>query len=194
MMAAGDGVAGVRGPRDVHGLQRARRDLGADAGQLRGIRTFGERIAGGAGDAGARAEPLEVAASSAGADGAVHVHGEVAELARDAVGAADQAAAADHGTTEAGRDGQVDQVVESGAGAEGTLGKDGHVRVALHDGGQGHRLGEAVGERQAPQVLAKVRRIDEHAALRIERTRRRDPDRRRHHAAGGDVLLHAAAE
>ena len=82
--------------------------------------------------------------------GPVHVHRDVAELAGHAVGPHDGLAAADGSTTDARRDGQVDEVVRALPCPEVALAQDVDVGVLADGPGQAERLADGRRQGEAP--------------------------------------------
>ena len=106
------------------------------------------------------------------AHGPIDVDGHVAQLASQAVRAAQQSAVADNRAADAGRDGQVDVVRQAARRPKGTLTKGRDLGVALEQRRQSKLFTEARREREAPQTGIEVGRVEEDAPARVERARR----------------------
>ena len=124
----------------------------------------------------ARGIGLEVTGMAAAAGGAAEADRDVAELAGEAAGAAEQPPAGDDAAADPGRDGEVDELVAAAAGAEGALGEGGDVGVALDRDRQAEVALQRRRQLQAAVAGAEVGRAEEDAALGVERADGGDAD------------------
>ena len=88
-----------------------------------------------AGDRRAGGDGFKMSVSSAAAQGSVIHHRDVPQLGRQAVRPKEQSTILDHATSDAGADGEVDQVIGAHAGAVAPFGQGGQVGVVA----QAHR-------------------------------------------------------
>ena len=119
-------------------------------------------------------ESLEAAALSAVVQRPVGVDDHVSDLARGPVPAAVKLAVDDQAAADTGRPRDVDHVARAAACAVVELAEPGHVRIV----GEIHlRTGGAAHQRHQRHVLpGQVRRVDEDAALEVDRSWRGDCD------------------
>src|SRR6266536_418773 len=115
------------------------------------------------------------AAPAAEATTAVPVDGDVAELAAVPRGAAEETAVDDDAAADAGRHREVDHVARAAARAVAVLGRGRGSRVVLQHCRQVERRRREVRDRDV-RPARQVKRRNQHAAGRVERTAAPDPD------------------
>ena len=167
-------VPGVLAVSHVAGLERAD-PLPAGAGGQ--IRTVAGRhgLSSEPGHGRAADESLQVTDGAATAQ-PLHRHWRMPELAGRAVGSMKDTAVGNDGSSDACRDGQVDEVGATSSSAKGHLAQGGDVGVTLEEGGQPEGGAKLCRNWHVHEVRAHVRRLQDHSAPRIEWSGSADAD------------------
>ena len=103
---------------------------------------------------------------------AVHLHHDVSELTREAIRAVQQLAAAHDRTAHAGRDGEVDEVVEPLGGTKCLLSQRRDIGVAIEERRQALGLREGGGQVDVPELGPEVGRLYDDAVDGVDGTGR----------------------
>src|SRR5215216_5965158 len=83
---------------------------------------------------------------------------------------------ADHAATDAGADGEVDQIVVSFAGAVLPLCQPGHIRIVIQINWYTKTFSKFRSQRKI-HPFGDIRRVEDGTRIGVQRTRRGDPDR-----------------
>ena len=144
------------------------------------------------GEAGAARVRLDVADPPTATSRAVKRHRQVAELAGHAVRAMEDLSSRHDGSTDARRDGQVDEVVEATRGAKGALAEGCHVRVAIQERREAERRAKLRRQRDVTECWPEVWWLDDDPVAWVDRPRRRNADARDHRGHLGTGVVAGA--